>query len=107
MSGDFYLDPQEVARLAGAFETRGYDLASAVRAFERTTGAEQIHDGFGFLTESEEVTSAYVDLAAEMVESLENLARNFEELNQALKDNAKNSEAADEALAGLFKGGKP
>jgi methyl-accepting chemotaxis protein len=107
MSGDFYLDPQELAKLAGAFDTRAYDLASAVRAFQGTTGAEQIHDGFGLLTESEEVTSAYVDLAAGMVESLGNLARNFEGLSQALKDNARNSEAADDALAGLFKGGKP
>jgi len=106
MTGDFYLDPQEMAKLAGAFETRAYDMASAVRAFERATGAEQIHDGFGFLTESEEVTSAYVELAAGMVESLGNLARNFDELSRAVKDNARNSATADDALAGLFKGGK-
>jgi hypothetical protein len=106
MSGDFSLDPQELAKLAGGFDTRAYDLASAVKVFERATGAEQIHDGFGFLTESEEVTSAYVDLAAGMAESLGNLARHFDEVSQALKDNAKNSEASDETLAGLFKGGK-
>ncbi|MFL5997367.1 MAG: hypothetical protein ACJ736_24160 [Streptomyces sp.] len=105
MSGDFSLDPQELAKLAGAFDTRAYDLASAVRVFERATGAEQIHDGFGFLTESEEVTSAYVDLAAGMAESLGNLAQLFDEVSQALKDNAKSSEASDETLAGLFKGG--
>ncbi|MEW2564569.1 hypothetical protein [Streptomyces griseorubiginosus] len=106
MSGDFYLDPQEMTKLAGAFETRAYDLASAVTAFEGTTGAEQIHDGFGVLTESEEVSSAYVELATEMVESLGNLARHFDELNQAVKHNARNSAAADDALADLFKGGK-
>ncbi|MEU0028155.1 hypothetical protein [Streptomyces sp. NPDC006335] len=106
MPGDFSLDPQEMAKLAGAFETRAHDLASAVGAFERVTGAEQIHDGFGFLTESEEVTSAYVDLAAGMGEALGNLARQFDAVSQALRDNAKNSEAADDALAGLFKGGK-
>jgi acetyl/propionyl-CoA carboxylase alpha subunit len=105
MSGDFYLDPQQVVKLADAFETRAYDLASAVGAFERTTGAEQIHDGFGFLTESDEVTSAYVELAAGMVESLGNLARHLDAVSQAVKGNAKNSEASDEALAGLFKGG--
>jgi len=108
MSGDFFLDPQEMAQLGGAFETRAHDLASAVRAFERVTGAEQIHDGFGLLTESEEVTSAYVELAAGMAESLGNLARNFDELSRAVKDNARNSAAADDALAELFtfKGGK-
>jgi biotin carboxylase len=106
MTGDFYLDPQEMAKTADAFRTRAYDLASAVRVFERATGAEQIHDGFGFLTESEEVTSAYVDLAVGMAEALGNLARQFDSVSQALQDNAKNSEAADDALAGLFKGGK-
>ncbi|MEU1479241.1 hypothetical protein ACFYZ8_43740 [Streptomyces sp. NPDC001668] len=106
MSGDFSLEPQEMASLAGAFGTRAYDLASAVTAFERATGAEQIHDGFGFLTESEEVTSAYVDLAAGMAEALGNLARQFDSVGEALQDNAKNSTAADDALAGLFKGGK-
>jgi acetyl/propionyl-CoA carboxylase alpha subunit len=106
MSGDFCLEPQEMAKLAGAFETRAYDLASAVRAFERTTGAEQIHDGFGFLTESEEATSAYIELAAEMAVRLGELARHFDEIGQALKVNATNSEVADDALADLFKGGK-
>ncbi|MFF7279183.1 hypothetical protein [Streptomyces griseorubiginosus] len=106
MAGDFYLDARELGQLARAFDTRAYDLASAVKAFERTTGAEPIHDGFGFLTESEEVTSAYVDLAAGMVEALGNLARQFDAVSQAVRDNAKNSEAADDALAGLFGGGK-
>ncbi|MFD5592074.1 hypothetical protein [Streptomyces griseorubiginosus] len=106
MSGNFYLDARELGQLAGAFDTRAHDLASAVKAFERRAGAEQIHDGFGFLTESEEATSAYVDLAADMVEALGSLARQFEAVSQAVQDNAKNSEAADEALAGLFEGGK-
>ena len=70
MNDDFYLDPQELTQLAASFETRAYDLASAVRVFERSTGAEQIHDGFGLLTESEEVTSVYIDLASGMVEAL-------------------------------------
>jgi pyruvate carboxylase len=106
MSGDFYLDPQEMAKLVGVFETRAYDLSSAVKSFQGATDAEQIHDGFGFLTESEEVTSAYVELAAGMVESLGNLARHFDELSRAVKHNARNSAAADDALAELFKGGK-
>ncbi|NEB06199.1 hypothetical protein [Streptomyces sp. SID13726] len=106
MPGDFYLDPQELGKLANAFGTRAYDLASAVEGFRRRTGAEQVHDGFGFLTESDEVTSAYIELAEGMVDSLGNLARHFDEVSQALKDNAKNSEESDDFLAGLFKGGK-
>jgi len=106
MSGDFSLEPQELVKLANAFDTRAYDLASAVKSFQSKTGAEQIHDGFGLLTESEEVTSAYVELAAEMAVAMGGLARHLDEMGQALKGNAKNSEVADDALAGLFKGGK-
>lgn len=42
-----------------------------------------------------------------MAESLGNLARNFDELSRSVKDNARNSAAADDALAELFtfKGG--
>lgn len=106
MSDDFYIDTQEMAKLANAFDTRAYDLASAVKSFQGKTGAEQIHDGFGFLTESEEVTSSYIELATEMADSLGKLAQHFDEVGQALKDNAKDSEASDDALADMFKGGK-
>lgn len=106
MSDDFFLHPQELTGLGNAFGTRAYDLAGAVKSFQARSGAEQIHDGFGFLTESGEATAAYIELAAEMAVSLGGLARHFEELGQVLKDNARNSEAADEALAELFKGGR-
>ncbi|GGZ39345.1 type VII secretion target [Streptomyces poonensis] len=106
MSHDFYVDAQELTRLARAFDTRAYDLSSAVRSFQGKTGAEQISDGFGFLTESEEVTSAYIELSAEMADSLGKLARHLDEVGQALRDNARNSEASDDALADMFRGGK-
>ncbi|MER6245217.1 hypothetical protein [Streptomyces griseorubiginosus] len=106
MSGDFCLQPQELAALGDAFGTRAYDLASAVTSFQQRTGAEQIHDGFGFLMESEEVTESYVELAAGMAVALGGLARHLDEVGQALRDNARNSDAADDALADLFKGGK-
>ncbi|MER6285863.1 hypothetical protein [Streptomyces sviceus] len=106
MSRDFHLHPQELKRLGNAFGTRAYDLAGAVKSFQAKTGAEHIHDGFGLLTESEEATSAYIELAEEMVVRLGELARHFDEVGQALKANATNSEAADDTLAEVFKGGK-
>ncbi|CAL9504880.1 hypothetical protein SUDANB6_03524 [Streptomyces sp. enrichment culture] len=105
MPDDFYIDPQELTKLANAFDTRAYDLSSAVRSFLGKTDAEQIHDGFGLLTESEEVTSAYVELASETAASLEKLAHHLDEIGQAFKTNAKNSEASDDALADMFRGG--
>lgn len=106
MSRDFFLHAQALTELGNAFGTRAYDLARAVRGFEGRTGAEQIHDGFGFLTESEEVTSAYVELAAEMASALGNLTCHLDEVGQALKTNAQNSAASDDALADLFGGGQ-
>ena len=106
MPDDFYIDPQEMTKLANAFDSRAYDLASAIKSFRTKTDAEQIHDGFGLLTESEEVTSAYIELATEIADSLDKLSRHFDEIGQSLKTNAKNSEAADDALADMFSGGK-
>ena len=106
MPDDFYVDPQEMTKLADAFDSRAYDLASAIKGFRTKTDAEQIHDGFGFLTESEEVTSAYIELATEIADSLDKLSRHFDEIGRSLKTNAKNSEAADDALADMFSRGK-
>lgn len=106
MSDGFYIDPREMEKLAKAFDSRTYDFASAIKSFRTKTDAEQIHDGFGFLTESEEVTSAYIELATELADSLEKLSRHFDEIGQSLKTNAKNSEAADDALSDMFSRGK-
>ncbi|MFE1841460.1 hypothetical protein [Streptomyces sviceus] len=106
MSRDFHLHPQELKRLGNAFGARAYDLAGAVESFQAKTGSEHIHDGFGFLTESEQATTAYIELAAETAVRLGELARHFDEVGQALKANAKNSEATDDTLADLFKGGE-
>ncbi|WP_406477152.1 hypothetical protein [Streptomyces platensis] len=106
MPGDFYIDPQELDKLAKAFESRAYDLSSAIKTFRSKTDAEQIHDGFGFLTESEEVTSAYIELSSDMTESLGKLARHLDDVSRSLDKNSKNSQAADEALEEMFKGGK-
>ncbi|MCW7987884.1 hypothetical protein [Streptomyces sp. WAC01526] len=106
MPGDFYIDPQELDKLAKAFESRAYDLSRAIKSFRGKTDAEQIHDGFGFLTESEEVTSAYIELSSDMTESLSKLARHLDEVSRSLDKNSRNSREADEALEEMFKGGK-
>ncbi|MFD7297888.1 hypothetical protein ACFV9W_31780 [Streptomyces sp. NPDC059897] len=104
MADDMYIDESELKKLGKSFETYAYDLESYVKEFSSKTGSEQIHDGFGVLTESEEVTSAYIELAEHMVQSLGNLQRHLDDIGAGMNENARNTESADDAMADLFKG---
>jgi Ni,Fe-hydrogenase maturation factor len=101
---DMYIDESELAKLGKSFETHAYDLEQYLKDFKKTTGSEAIHDGFGVLTESEEVTSAYIELAEHMANALGDLHRHLDGMGAGMRDNAKNTEAADDAMAEMFKG---
>nr|WP_202539614.1 hypothetical protein [Streptomyces sp. SID8379] len=100
-----YIDESGLKKLGKSFEAYAYDLESYIKEFSSKTGSEQIHDGFGVLTESEEVTSAYIDLAEHMVNSLGNLQRHLDDIGAGIRENANNTESADDAMADLFNGG--
>jgi division protein CdvB (Snf7/Vps24/ESCRT-III family) len=104
MSKDMYIDESELKKLGRSFETHAYDLQQYLKDFKKATDAETIHDGFGVLTESEDVTSAYIELAENMANALEELHRHFDSIGSGMRDNAKNSDAADDAMAEMFKG---
>lgn len=104
MADDMYIDESELKKLGKSFEAYAYDLESYVKEFNSKTGAEQIHDGFGILTESEEVTSAYIELSEHMVRSLGNLQRHLDDIGAGIRENANNTESADDTMADLFKG---
>lgn len=104
MADDMYIDAVQLNKLGKSFETHAYDLEQYVKEFAGKTGDEQIHDGFGLLTESDEVTSAYIELAEHMVKSLGNLHRHLDAIGGGMRDNAKNTESADDAMAAMFKG---
>lgn len=104
MADGMYIDEAQLNKLAKSFETHAYDLEQYVKEFVGKTGEEQIHDGFGLLTESDEVTSAYIELAAHMAKSLGNLHRHLDAIGDGMKGNAKNTESADDAMAEMFKG---
>lgn len=55
------------------------------------------------MTESEEVTSAYIELSGDMEKTVEGLQKHLDKIADGIKQNAKNTEAADEALSGIFK----
>jgi uncharacterized protein YukE len=101
---DLYIDPDELNKLSGAFQSYAHDLESALRSFMSKTGSEAIHDGFGVLTESEEVTSAYIELSENTSKSITNLHKHLDHIAQLIQSNAENSASADHAIATAFHG---
>lgn len=68
--GTSYYEPGAGRSLARKFELQAYDLRDYLKKFEEKTGEEAITDGFGVLTESEEVTSAYIAYSADVASAV-------------------------------------
>lgn len=100
---EFHIEPGEMGKFAKSFEQRAQELGEALAKFKPKTDAEAIHDGFGIMTESEEVTSAYIELSGDMEKTVQGLQKHLDKIADGIKQNAKNTEAADEALSGMFK----
>ncbi|MGN9761248.1 hypothetical protein [Streptomyces sp. SD31] len=106
MSDGFYIGHSALERLSGAFKREADELGEQLTKFKPKTDAEAIHDGFGFLTESEEVTTAYIDLADHMTKAIQGLQEHLYEMADNLSDNSRNTSAAEHTLEDLFKGEK-
>ncbi len=100
------VDAAALSKLAKSFETYGSDLESYLKEFQAKTGSEVIHDGFGVLTESEEVTSAYIEMSREMVESLHALRKHLDHIGEGLRTVQHNATGTDESLAAGFDRGR-
>ncbi|MEV0375668.1 hypothetical protein AB0I10_38985 [Streptomyces sp. NPDC050636] len=100
------VDAAALSKLAKSFETYGSDLESYIKEFKSKTDAEVIHDGFGVLTESEEVTSAYIEMSTDMVESLNDLRQHLDHMSDGLRTVAQNATGTDESLATGFGKGR-
>ncbi|MEU8566784.1 hypothetical protein AB0C51_00210 [Streptomyces pathocidini] len=50
------------------------------------------------------MTSAYNELAADMAKAIGGLRRHLDEIVGGMRENARNTEAADEAMEDMFKG---
>ncbi|MFI5525752.1 hypothetical protein [Streptomyces platensis] len=105
-NGESLVDAAALSRLAKSFETYGSDLESYVKDFRAKTDSEVIHDGFGVLTESEEVTSAYIEMSRDMVESLEALHKHLDHIADGLRQVQRNATTTDESLATGFNQGR-
>ncbi|GAA2345668.1 hypothetical protein OHT20_37375 [Streptomyces caniferus] len=104
--GESLVDAAALSQLAKSFETYGADLESYLKEFRAKTDSEVIHDGFGVLTESEEVTSAYIEMSTDMVESLQALHKHLDHIADGLRQVQHNATTTDESLATGFHQGR-
>ncbi|KAA6223989.1 hypothetical protein CP973_20555 [Streptomyces albofaciens JCM 4342] len=100
------VDAAALGKLAKSFESYGSDLESYLKEFQTKTGSEAIHDGFGVLTESEEVTSAYIELSTDLTETLHELRRHLDQVSQGVHLVQQNTTATDESLSHGFGQGR-
>jgi uncharacterized protein YukE len=103
--GTSYIEPSEVRKLAKSFETHAYDLKEHLKKFKAETGEEAITDGFGVLTESKEVTTAYISYSNDVASAMEAVHKHLDAVGEALRDITRNTEISDEDASVLF-GGK-
>ncbi|UNO41116.1 hypothetical protein [Streptomyces sp. MST-110588] len=100
------VDAAALGKLSKSFESYGADLESYIKEFQGKTGSEVIHDGFGVLTESEEVTSAYIELSTDMTQTLNELRRHLDQMSQGIRQVQQNATATDESLSSGFDQGR-
>ncbi|MGX1762865.1 hypothetical protein ACWIG5_39245 [Streptomyces lydicus] len=100
------VDAAALTKLSKSFESHGSDLESYIKEFQGKTDSEVIHDGFGVLTESEEVTSAYIEMSTDMVATLHKLRKHLDQISQGLHQVQRNTTATDESLSACFDQGR-
>ncbi|MFF6978667.1 hypothetical protein ACFZAV_13195 [Streptomyces sp. NPDC008343] len=100
--GTTFYDQDAVRQLARKFELQAYDLRAYLKKFESETGEEAISDGFGILTESDEVRSAYIEYSTSASEAMKFVHEYLDSISDALKKINRNTEVTDDGLAALF-----
>ncbi|MBT2395188.1 hypothetical protein J7E89_04165 [Streptomyces sp. ISL-100] len=88
--------------MARKFEMQAYDLRAHLKKFKAETGEEAITDGFGILTESEEVTSAYIDYSTDAADVVKLVHEHLDAIADALRKVNRNTEVTDDDVAVLF-----
>ncbi|MFF3516210.1 hypothetical protein [Streptomyces sp. NPDC002573] len=97
-----YYEPEAIRTLARKIELYAYDLRAHLKEFKGKTGEESITDGFGVLTESEEVTSAYVAYSADVASAMKAVHEHVDKIADALRKVNRDTEVTDDNLAVLF-----
>ncbi|MGV9248614.1 hypothetical protein [Streptomyces sp. NPDC003710] len=100
--GTAYYEVQAGRELARKFELHAYDLRAFLKEFQEKTGEEAITDGFGVLTESAEVTSAYISYSADVASAMRVVHEHLDKIADALRKVNRDTEVTDDDLAVLF-----
>ncbi|WP_244313434.1 hypothetical protein [Streptomyces zinciresistens] len=101
-SEESFYDSDSVRRLARQFELQAYDLRDYLKKFAQRTGEEVITDGFGVLTESAEVTSAYVGYADDATAAMKVVHEHLDRVADALRKVNRDTEVTDDDVSVLF-----
>ncbi|WP_246234475.1 hypothetical protein [Streptomyces boluensis] len=88
--------------MAKKFELQAYDLRAYLKKFQDETGEEAISDGFGLLTESDEVRNAYIEYSTTAAAAMKAVHEHLDAIADALRKVNKNTEVNDENTAVLF-----
>ncbi|MDT0381008.1 hypothetical protein RM572_19830 [Streptomyces sp. DSM 42041] len=88
--------------LAKKFETQAYDLRAFLKEFETKTGEEAITDGFGVLTESDEINKAYIGYSDTAADAVKFIHEYLDQIADSLRKVNENTEVNDEGMAALF-----
>ncbi|MET9516912.1 hypothetical protein [Streptomyces sp. NPDC002994] len=103
MADDAPFYAQDAGRkLAREFELQAYDLRAHLKKFIQQTGEEAISDGFGFLTESDELRTSYVEYSTDAADAMKLAHLYLDVIADALKKVNRNTEITDEGVAVLF-----
>lgn len=94
--------PDVGRNLARKFELQAYDLRAHLKKFMDDTGEESISDGFGFLTESDELRTEYVAYSTDAADAMKLLHQYLDAVADSLRKVNGNTEVTDEGVAVLF-----
>ncbi|WP_028814819.1 hypothetical protein [Streptomyces flavidovirens] len=103
MADDAPFYAQDAGRnLARRFEMQAYDLRAHLKKFIQETGEEAISDGFGFLTESDELRTAYIEYSTDAADAMKRVHQYLDAVADALRKVNRDTEITDEDVSVLF-----
>ncbi|MGX1886352.1 hypothetical protein [Streptomyces sp. NPDC055287] len=103
MADDAPFYAQDAGRkLAREFELQAYDLRAHLKQFKDKTGEEAISDGFGLLTESDELRTEYIEYSTDAADAMKLVHTYLDAVADSLRKVHRNTEVTDDGVAVLF-----
>nr|WP_202446595.1 type VII secretion target [Streptomyces sp. SID5468] len=96
-SEHFFIEPGRVTALADDFSSSGRQLGGKVQAF--ASGAENVDDAFGVMSQSTDALAAYVRMTQSTVTALRSLVHALDQYATGLRQTVTDYQAVDQANA--------